>query len=93
MAKKIRMRFLLFFAIYVSLSTIAVARDYNDPSQSKTCPICFMRSSLASAVGEVTLVLQVDDHPFCLGLREKAEPFWSAACVSGVSYRGPPLSP
>ena len=90
MTNTLRTRCLLFFAVYLLLSIIAVAYDYHDSSQSKTCPICFMGSSLSSAVGPASFVPPIPDHPLSLILVERTEPLWSAIFTSDVPYRGPP---
>jgi hypothetical protein len=54
------MKCLLFFAMNLLLSTIAVAYDYHDASESDTCPICSMHSFLSSAVGQASVVPQID---------------------------------
>ncbi len=90
MTRTVRTRCLLFFALYLLLSMIAVAYDYHDPSQNNTCPLCFMRSSLSSAAGQASFVPQIDGHPLCLILVERTKPFWSTVFTSGVPYRGPP---
>ena len=66
MTKTVRTRRLLFFAVYLSLSIFAVAYDYHDPSQSNTCPICLMHSSLSSGVGQASFVPQIEGCPPCL---------------------------
>ena len=90
MTNTVRTRCLLFFAVYLFLSVVAVAYDYHDSSQSKTCPICFMGSSLSSAVGPASFVPPIPDRPLSLILVERTEPLRSAVLTSGVSYRGPP---
>lgn len=90
MTKTVRTRRLLLFAVYLLFSMIAVAFDYHDPSQSNTCPICFMLSSLSSGVGQASFVPQIDSHPLSLILVERTEPLWSVVFTSDVPYRGPP---
>ena len=89
-ARNARITPLLFFSLYLFFSIVAVAYDYHDPSYSKICPLCFMRSSLSSAVGQAIFVPQVDDQPQCLILAERSEPRPGAAFTPGVPYRGPP---
>lgn len=91
MTKTVRAACLLFFALYLLFSIIAVAYDYHDPSHSKARSYRFMRRSLWSVVGPASFVPQVDDHPLCLVLVETREPLRSAVFTPGVPYRGPPL--
>jgi hypothetical protein len=89
-ARRVRASCLLFFALYLPFSIVVVSYDYHDPSHSKTCPLCLMRSSLSSSVTQASFVPQIDDHPFSLVPPERREPFLSAVFTPGVPYRGPP---
>lgn len=90
--KRVGKKCLLIFAIYLLFSMGAVAYDYHDTdtSTSPVCPICFVYSSLSSAVGQATFIPPADANSLCLDLVEGAEPSWRATWSSCTCYRGPP---
>jgi len=90
MPGKRRTALLLFFVVYLLFSVLAVAYDYHNPSETKFCPLCFMRGSLSSTMVEACFVPPIDDQPIWHGLRECKEPFGSLDCTIFVWYRGPP---
>jgi hypothetical protein len=91
MMKTVRMKCLVFFAAYVLFSAVAVAYDHHDQVQSTTCPICFMRSSLSSAVTQTGFAPHIDNHPLRITSVERIGVFWNKVCTFAVCYRGPPL--
>jgi hypothetical protein len=92
MVKHTRKRYLLFLAAYLSLSMIAVAYDSHHPSQSKTCPICFVRSALSSAVAQTGFIPHIDASPLWCSLIGRAEDVRNAGYAARVLSRGPPVA-
>jgi hypothetical protein len=82
---------LLLLAALLLLSTIAVACDLDDSSKSKTCPVCFTRGSLSSAVAAAVFVVEAAREVFFLGAGHNDPSARKKAYPSGASYRGPPL--
>jgi len=81
---------LLFFAAYFVCSVFAVAFDLDRATPSKTCAICFMNSSLSSAVGQAFVVAEIDLKQEYTHIFEKIAFVNTSVSYSGISYRGPP---
>ena len=82
--------FFLLFAAYLLCSVLVVAFDRDRVTPSKTCAICFMNSSLSSAVGQAHVVAEIDLKKAYIRLSEETSRLSSSIIFSGLLYRGPP---
>jgi hypothetical protein len=91
MARPTHRRLLFIFSLYLFFAVTMVAFDPHGAIPSKTCAICFMGSSLSSAVGQAHVTGEVYCDRQYVRL---AEEICRVCCLnpfSAVSYRGPPL--
>lgn len=85
-------RVLFLFALYLFFAMAAVALDPHGALPSKTCAICFMRTSLSSVINQSYVIPEVFyDEQYAFLAKDTC---WCYGSITfpGMSYRGPPLA-
>ena len=85
-------KLLFLFSVYLLFAVTMVAFDPHSALPSKTCTICFMGVSLASAVGQAHVTCDVYFDRQYVRAADEICRLNAFVPFSPISFRGPPLS-
>ncbi len=90
--RPINKKLLFLFSVYLLFAVTVVAFDPHGALPSKTCTICFMGISLASAVGQADVTCDVYFDRQYVQMADEICRLYPSVPLSAISYRGPPAS-